>query len=172
MSTLPTKDQILAWISDNPASTSKRDIARAFGIKGAARIDLKRVLKELEGEGHLEKRKRSLLVAYLLWFFLGALGAHRFYFKKIGSGIAMVILVVFLASQILPFKGFSWLLNAALPALLIAIPLAGWGAYGLSNIAADMLNFVLRDPNPEWQDAAPAFLERTEKRLRRLLERQ
>ncbi|MEO9605790.1 MAG: ribonuclease R, partial [Sulfitobacter pontiacus] len=30
-----------------------------FGIKGAARIDLKRVLKELEAEGHLEKRKRS-----------------------------------------------------------------------------------------------------------------
>ncbi|WP_215113804.1 TM2 domain-containing protein [Exiguobacterium sp. s63] len=42
----------------------------------------------------VEKRKRSLLVAYLLWFFLGALGAHRFYFKKIGSGIAMVLLVV------------------------------------------------------------------------------
>jgi diadenylate cyclase len=37
-------------------------------------------------------------------------------------GMVMVILVVFLASQILPFKGFSWLLNAALPALLVAIP--------------------------------------------------
>ena len=36
----------------------------------------------------------------------------------------------------------------------------------------DLANFVLRDPNPEWRDAAPAFLERTEKRLRRLLERQ
>ncbi|AHM03330.1 3'-to-5' exoribonuclease RNase R [Roseibacterium elongatum DSM 19469] len=59
MSTLPTKDQILAWISDNPASTSKRDIARAFGIKGADRIDLKRMLKELEDEGHLEKRKKT-----------------------------------------------------------------------------------------------------------------
>ena len=26
----------------------------------------------------VEKRKRSLLVAYLLWFFLGEFGAHRF----------------------------------------------------------------------------------------------
>ncbi|MEL7182553.1 MAG: ribonuclease R [Pseudomonadota bacterium] len=59
MSNLPTKPQILQWISDNPALTSKRDIAKAFGIKGAARIDLKRLLKELEAEGHLAKRKRN-----------------------------------------------------------------------------------------------------------------
>jgi len=59
MNNLPTKDQILAWISENPTQTSKRDIARAFGIKGAARIDLKRMLKELEADGHLEKRKKT-----------------------------------------------------------------------------------------------------------------
>ncbi|MEM7487963.1 MAG: ribonuclease R [Pseudomonadota bacterium] len=59
MTEMPAKSAILQWISDNPALTSKRDIARAFGIKGAARIDLKRVLRELEDEGHLAKRKRS-----------------------------------------------------------------------------------------------------------------
>ncbi|MGB3689208.1 MAG: ribonuclease R [Jannaschia helgolandensis] len=59
MSQIPTKPQILQWITDNPALTSKRDIAKAFGIKGAARIDLKRILRELEAEGHLTKRKRS-----------------------------------------------------------------------------------------------------------------
>ncbi|MEM8824309.1 MAG: hypothetical protein AAGF30_11910, partial [Pseudomonadota bacterium] len=59
MTEMPTKSAILQWISDNPALTSKRDIAKAFGIKGAARIDLKRVLKELQDEGHLTKRKRS-----------------------------------------------------------------------------------------------------------------
>ncbi len=59
MSTLPTKPEILQWIADNPTLTSKRDIAKAFGIKGAARIDLKRILKELETEGHLEKRKKT-----------------------------------------------------------------------------------------------------------------
>jgi diadenylate cyclase len=37
-------------------------------------------------------------------------------------GMVLVILVVFLLGQILPFKGFSWLINATLPALLIAIP--------------------------------------------------
>ncbi|MCE8009721.1 ribonuclease R [Aestuariivita sp.] len=59
MSRIPEKAEILDWIAANPTLTSKRDIAKAFGIKGAARIDLKRVLKELETEGHLEKRKRS-----------------------------------------------------------------------------------------------------------------
>ncbi len=58
MEHLPTKEQIRAWIAENPTQTSKRDIARAFGIKGAARIDLKRVLKELEQEGLLEKRRK------------------------------------------------------------------------------------------------------------------
>ncbi|MBJ6372086.1 ribonuclease R [Sedimentitalea arenosa] len=56
---IPTKAEILDWIAANPTLSSKRDIAKAFGIKGAARIDLKRVLRELEAEGHLERRKRS-----------------------------------------------------------------------------------------------------------------
>ena len=59
MSSIPTKAEILQWISDNPTQTAKRDIAKAFGIKGAARIDLKRVLKELEEEGHLRKRRKT-----------------------------------------------------------------------------------------------------------------
>lgn len=59
MTRIPTKAEILDWISANPTQSSKRDIAKAFGIKGADRIDLKRVLRELEAEGHLARRKRS-----------------------------------------------------------------------------------------------------------------
>ncbi len=59
MSQIPTKAEILDWIADHPTLTAKRDIAKAFGIKGAARIDLKRILKELEDEGHLEKRNKT-----------------------------------------------------------------------------------------------------------------
>ena len=54
MENLPSKDQILQWIADNPGKTAKRDIARAFGIKGDARIDLKRMLKTLEAEGAVD----------------------------------------------------------------------------------------------------------------------
>ena len=62
MKNLPTKADILSFIQDNPTKTNKRDIAKAFGIKGAARIDLKRMLKELQGEGHLEKRRKTCLL--------------------------------------------------------------------------------------------------------------
>ncbi len=59
MTKLPSKQDILDWIAENPALTAKRDIAKAFGIKGADRIDLKRILKELEEDGHLEKRRKT-----------------------------------------------------------------------------------------------------------------
>ena len=56
---LPSRQQILDWIADNPDATAKRDIAKAFNIKGSARIELKRLLRELEAEGLLERRRRS-----------------------------------------------------------------------------------------------------------------
>lgn len=57
---MPSKSQIVQWLADNPTLTSKRDIARAFGIKGGGlRIELKRMLKELEEEGTLVKAHRS-----------------------------------------------------------------------------------------------------------------
>ncbi len=59
MQQLPTKEQILQWITDNPGQAAKRDIAKAFSIKGAARIELKRILAELEDDGALEKKKRA-----------------------------------------------------------------------------------------------------------------
>ncbi len=59
MSKLPTKSEILEFIRENPDASTKRDITRAFGIKGAAKIDLKVMLKELAEEGHLKKRKRK-----------------------------------------------------------------------------------------------------------------
>ena len=59
MTPIPTKDQIRQWITDNPTLSAKRDIAKAFGIKGDARIDLKRLLRELEEEGVVEKKARA-----------------------------------------------------------------------------------------------------------------
>ncbi|MDR2708728.1 MAG: TM2 domain-containing protein, partial [Elusimicrobiota bacterium] len=34
---------------------------------------------------------KSKGVAYLLWFFLGLLGAHRFYLDKIGTGVLYLL---------------------------------------------------------------------------------
>ena len=57
---LPTRDEILAFIADHPGKAGKREIARAFGIKGADRIALKAALKDLSEEGVVEKRRGKL----------------------------------------------------------------------------------------------------------------
>ena len=59
MTRIPSKEDILAWVSDNPSKASKRDIARAFGVRGPDRLDLKRLLKELEADGLLAKRRKT-----------------------------------------------------------------------------------------------------------------
>ena len=59
MSKLPTKKQILDWIKDNPKKSSKREIAKAFRIKGSMRVELKQVLIELTLSGEIDKNKKS-----------------------------------------------------------------------------------------------------------------
>ena len=58
MTPLPSKDQIRQWIAENPGLTSKRDIAKAFGLKGDQRAELRRLLVELEEDGTLTKSAR------------------------------------------------------------------------------------------------------------------
>ena len=37
-------------------------------------------------DNEFEKKKKTVLAAYLLWFFLGVIGIHKFYLKKTGMG--------------------------------------------------------------------------------------
>jgi TM2 domain-containing membrane protein YozV len=39
-----------------------------------------------------EANKKTALVAYLLWFFVGALGGHNFYLKRTGVAVTQLIL--------------------------------------------------------------------------------
>ena len=58
---LPTKQEILDYINDSQTPVGKREIARAFQIKGGQRTELKALLRELEEEGAIDKgRKRKL----------------------------------------------------------------------------------------------------------------
>ena len=58
MARLPSKPEIMDWLEAHPSASSKRDIAKAFGLKGAERVELKRLLAELEDDGRLERRRR------------------------------------------------------------------------------------------------------------------
>jgi len=52
----PTREAITAFIAENPGRANKRDIARAFDIRGDDRILLKSILRGLISEGLLEQR--------------------------------------------------------------------------------------------------------------------
>ncbi|MGY6694994.1 MAG: ribonuclease R [Roseinatronobacter sp.] len=58
MKQLPSFDDLRIWLAENPGAT-RRDVAKAFGIKGSAKIDLKAQLRELEAEGLLRPRRSA-----------------------------------------------------------------------------------------------------------------
>lgn len=41
-----------------------------------------------------DARKKSAGISYVLWFFLGGFGAHRFYLERTGSAIAMLVITI------------------------------------------------------------------------------
>ncbi|WP_188235744.1 ribonuclease R family protein [Sphingopyxis sp. LK2115] len=48
---LPSRDQILRFIEDSPGAIGKREIAKHFGLRGADKIALKALLKDMTDEG-------------------------------------------------------------------------------------------------------------------------
>jgi len=68
--------------------------------------------------------KKSLIVAYVLWFFLGYVGAHRFYLGRPLSGVIMLalsavtLLLTLVSFGVLSFLwfvvGLWWLIDALL----------------------------------------------------------
>ncbi len=54
---LPSKQDILDYIRDNPGKAGKKDIARFFGIKGAMRAELKVMLRELQADGDIARKR-------------------------------------------------------------------------------------------------------------------
>ena len=61
--TLPTREAILEAVSQFPDIDSKREIARHFGIKGDDRIALKVMLRDMENEGLLARKRKAIRVA-------------------------------------------------------------------------------------------------------------
>ncbi len=55
-----TKEAILAFIQTATPNVGVREIARAFDVKGAQRIELKRILKDLAGDGLIADTRRSI----------------------------------------------------------------------------------------------------------------
>lgn len=56
---LPTRQQILDFIQSSPTPAGKREIGRAFGLKGQEKIALKALLKDMADEGLIDGRKSA-----------------------------------------------------------------------------------------------------------------
>ena len=57
----PTREQIATFIRESPVPVGKREVARAFNITGNDRMLLKKVLRELESDGTVDRgRKRKV----------------------------------------------------------------------------------------------------------------
>lgn len=56
-----------------------------------------------------EAHRKSTGASYLLWFFLGFLGAHRFYLGRTGTGIAQLLMCLTVVG-IIPLA-FWWLID-------------------------------------------------------------
>src|SRR3954470_5753362 len=51
---LPSRKQILDFIASSDQQAGKREIARAFGLSGQDKIDLKRLLNDMADEGLID----------------------------------------------------------------------------------------------------------------------
>ena len=60
MSKLPSENELLEWVRQNPDRAGKREIARAFGLKGPEKVALKHMIRKLQDDGHLKQRRRKL----------------------------------------------------------------------------------------------------------------
>ncbi|TPJ80306.1 ribonuclease R [Mesorhizobium sp. B2-6-2] len=56
----PSRDEVLRYIAENPDRSGKREIAKAFALRGEDRIWLKDLLRDLQEEGLLNKERKRL----------------------------------------------------------------------------------------------------------------
>ncbi len=57
---LPTREEVIAFLGRIPGNAGKNDIARAFGLNAAGRVELKRMIKELASEKLITRHRKGL----------------------------------------------------------------------------------------------------------------
>ena len=58
--TLPSREAVLEAMAREPGIDGKRDLAKYFGIKGDMRTPFKMLLKEMEGDGLIARRRKQI----------------------------------------------------------------------------------------------------------------
>lgn len=92
-----------------------------------------------------EANKKSVGVGYLLWFFLGSLGAHRFYAGRKMTGIAMLLLTIGGALTLFVGVGAFVLLGVGIWVLIDAFLIPGWMRAHNTNLIGRLTGASLTD---------------------------
>ena len=99
-------------------------------------------------EQRVTNEAKSTGAAYLLWFFLGGLGGHRFYLGRVVSGILMLLLFVF-GWILLPVGvGVFLLILVGLWALVDAFLIPGMIQRHKNRIRTELTNQALKLNQP------------------------
>ena len=80
-----------------------------YSVARKSQLDSKELLL-LESE--VKNQGKNMVIAYVLWYFLGLFGGHRFYFGKTGSAVAQLILSITVFGMIATF--IWWIVDAFL----------------------------------------------------------
>jgi TM2 domain-containing membrane protein YozV len=74
-----------------------------------------------------EANKKSMAVSYILWFFVGVFGGHRFYNGRTGTAVTQLLMWIFGALLVSAFGlGLLLLIPLGLWLLLDAFLIPGW----------------------------------------------
>lgn len=85
-----------------------------------------------------DANKKSTGVAYLLWFFTGGIGGHRFYMGKTGSAVGMLIITVLSLITLAAVIGAFGLIAIAIWAIVDAFLIPGWVTEHNNRLIASM----------------------------------
>ena len=65
---------------------------------------------EQQAQPVVVRMEKSMAIAYVLWFFLGMLGIHRFYLGRAGTGIVQLLLGIIGWATAMLLIGFIFLI--------------------------------------------------------------
>ena len=85
-----------------------------------------------------DAQKKSAVVGYLLWWFLGYFGAHRFDMGRVGSGVGMAITTCVSFALLIIFIGVFGLLAVFVWWIVDAFLLHSWITEHNSRLAASL----------------------------------
>jgi len=81
----------------------------SYNIAAKSQLDARELLL-LEQE--VKNHGKNMVVAYILWYFLGVFGGHRFYMKQTGTAVAQLILTLTVIGAFVTF--IWWVIDAFL----------------------------------------------------------